>query len=103
MHSMTRSTYAIHTMSSTPKIRFRPSASSASTPPSRMPLIAASTRKIGSIGLDPHVGLAHEVLLGEVAGPPFHLDAAHLEHVRAVHELQYLAHVLLHHQDRVAL
>src|SRR6266478_10120500 len=36
-------------MSSTPKIRFNPRARRASTPPRRMPLMAASTRKIGSI------------------------------------------------------
>src|SRR6266545_5031440 len=115
-------------MSSTPKIRFSPRASSARTPPSRMPLIAASTRKIGSttgkpssqhsphraprlrlVGRvsvrksDAHVRFADEVLLGELRGPAFHLDPPDFQQVRAVHQLEHLAHVLLDDEDGVAL
>ena len=70
-------------------------------PPSRMPLSAASTRKIGSI-TGPRTP-SHEVLLGQLGGAALHLDAPHLEQVRAVHQLQHLPHVLLDDQDRVAL
>src|SRR6266545_2961716 len=92
-------------MSSTPKMRFRPSASRARMPPSRTPLIAASRRKMGSTmgGLEPHVRLADEVLLAELGGEALHLDPAHLEQVGAIHELQDLADVLLDDQDGVAL
>src|SRR2546425_1398610 len=119
-------------MSSTPKIRFSPRARRASTPPRRMPLIAASTRKIGSINSalaspliypalasrqgrsartptpaasrsDAKVGLADEVLLRELVRPALHLDAADLQQVGPIHELEHLANVLLDHEDRVAL
>ena len=52
---------------------------------------------------EPHVRFPDEVLLGEVGGPALHLGAAHLEEIGPVHELQHLAHVLLHDQDGVAL
>src|SRR5678815_1745971 len=91
-------------MSMTPKIRFKPSASSASTPPRRIPLITASSRKMGSIiALEAHVGFADEVLPREIGGPALHHDAAHLQQIRAVHDLEHLAHVLLHDQDGIAL
>src|SRR5207247_10539534 len=90
-------------MSSTPKIRLSPSASSASTPPSRMPLIAASTRKIGSINSDAHVRLADEILAGQLRGRALHLDAPDFQEVRAVDQLEHLPHVLLHDEDRVTL
>src|SRR6266536_2348442 len=106
MHIITSSRYAIHTMSSTPKIRLRPSASTASTPPSRMPLIAASTRKTGSIMNRPPSGVGSgrsqadvrfpdEVLLAELVAPAFHPDASDFQEVGAVGQLQHLPHVLL--------
>src|ERR687895_202559 len=95
-------------MSTTPKIRFSPSASSASTPPSRIPLMAASARKIGSITDGPppsesHVRLAHEILVGQLVGAPFHRDSTDLQQVCAIDQLQHLPHVLLDDEDRVAL
>src|SRR3984893_8271017 len=91
-------------MSMTPKMRLSPSARSASTPPSRMPLITASRIKSGSImdGSGADVRLADEVLLGELARAAFHLDPPHLEKIGAVHDLEDLAHVLLDHEDGIA-
>src|SRR6266496_2715236 len=100
MHIITSSRYAIHTMSS--------------TPPSRMPLIAASTRKTGSIMNRPPSGVGSgrsqadvrfpdEVLLAELVAPAFHPDASDFQEVGAVGQLQHLPHVLRDDQDGVAL
>ena len=69
-------------MSSTPKIRLSPSASSASTPPRRRPLSAASASSSGLLTTRsrgahrPDVRLADEVLLAELVGAALHADAA---------------------------
>src|SRR5436309_15980260 len=84
----------------TPKIRLRPSASSASTPPSSRPLRRASTRKISiaSLPLQSEICLAHESIGLELGGHAGELDAPDLEQIGAVDQLEQLLHVLLDDQ-----
>src|SRR5438105_11290236 len=101
-------------MSSTPKMRLSPSASRASTPPRSSPFTAASisnsglwatrsTRLLTARCSQPHIRLAHEVLLGELVGPALDPDPSDLQQIGAIGELQDLADVLLDDEDRVAL
>src|SRR5713226_6818156 len=98
-------------MSSTPKIRFSPSARrgggggkrpSSQPSPHRSPRL----RLVGSVSArnsNAKVGLADEVLLRELVRLALHLDAPDLQQVSAIHELEHLANVLLHDENRVAL
>src|SRR2546421_8978462 len=97
----------------TPKIRFKPSASSASRPASKSPLRIASRKKMSSwqsitisqpsfIRSNPHVRLADLVARGEFLRAAARLQPPDLEQVGAVRNFQHLAHVLLDDQHRVA-
>src|SRR5689334_14779094 len=107
----------------TPKMRFKPSASSASRPASSSPLMSASTKKMSSWqsiyspplssrnfarrdirddSSHPHVRLADIVAGGKLGGGAGGLDAADLEQIGPIDDLQHLAHVLLDDQHGVA-
>src|SRR4051794_23331159 len=90
----------------TPKTRLSPSASSANRPAKRMPFSTASRKKMSSwqsITSQPHIGPAHVVAGEKLRRLPPRLDAADLQQVGAVDDLQHLGDVLLDDQHRVAL
>src|SRR4029077_14404585 len=88
----------------TPKTRLSPSDSSASTPPSRSPLITASSKKMSKIPKaasprsDSEIRLANAVTRQELGGAAGGVDAARLEQVRAIDHPEHLLHVLLDDQ-----
>src|SRR2546422_11780021 len=90
----------------TPKTRLRPSDSNARTPPSKSPLITASSRKISKIPRarpprsDSEIRLADAVARQQLGGAPGGVDAAGLEQVRANDHPEHLLHVLLDDQHR---
>src|SRR5689334_10637535 len=88
----------------TPKMRLRPSASSASTPPSSSPLTIDSRRKMSMrLTSHPHVGLADELVLAHRRGRAGGADPPDLEEIGAVDEIEHLTHVLLDDEDGEAL
>src|SRR6266404_6158843 len=88
----------------TPKTRLSPSDSSASTPPSRSPLITASSKKMSKIPKaasprsDSEVCLANAVTRQELGGAAGRVDTARLEQVRAIDHPEHLLDVLLDDQ-----
>src|SRR4029453_4146341 len=87
----------------TPKTRLSPSDSSASTPPSRSPLMTASSKKMSKIPRasprsDSEIRLANTVTRQELGGAAGGVDTARLEQVRAVDHPEHLLHVLLDDQ-----
>src|SRR5579883_886283 len=105
MPTMTSSAYAIHTTSITPKIRFRPRDSRASTPPRSSPFNADSSRKMsmGWRSLQPQIRAAHELVALELGGGAGDADGTHVEEIGAIDEIEHLLHVLLDDQDREPL
>src|SRR5437016_9998170 len=85
----------------TPKTRLRPSDSNARTPPSKSPLITASSRKMSKIPRarpprsDSEIRLADAVARQQLGGSPGGVDAAGLEQVRAIDHAEHQLHVLL--------
>src|SRR6266540_3716636 len=76
----------------TPKTRLRPSDSNARTPPSRIPLISASSRKMSKMPRlrppcsDSEIGFAEAVARQELGGLAAGADASHqLEHLLHEH------------------
>src|SRR5688572_29752703 len=87
----------------TPKIRLRPSASRASRPPSRIPLMIASSRKTSKKSsivpaLDAEIRLFDGIARQQLGRRARAADGAGLEQVGAVDDLQHLLHVLLDDQ-----
>src|SRR4029450_893438 len=88
----------------TPKPRLRPSDSSARTPPSRSPLITASSRKTSKIPRwwpprSHSEGRFADAVAGqELGSAPGGVDVARLEQVGAIDHAEHLLHVLLHDQ-----
>src|SRR5579859_4885470 len=85
----------------TPKMRLRPSASRASTPPSSTPLSTASSRKISNV-LHPHIGFADQLVVPELGGGSGEVDGAGLEQIGPVDAIEDLTDVLLDDQHREA-
>src|SRR5256712_4434979 len=90
----------------TPKTRLRPSDSNARTPPSRIPLISASSRKMSKMPRscpprsNSEIRFADAVARQELGGPPGGVNAARLEQVGPIDHPQHLLHVLLDDQHR---
>src|SRR5262249_53968296 len=74
------------------------SASSASTPPKRMPLMTASRRKISMAASESHIGAADMVVARELARDAAQADMAAFEQVGAIDDVEHLLHVLLDDQ-----
>src|SRR4030095_10438270 len=92
----------------TAKTRVRPSDSSARTPPSRSPLITASSRKMSKIPRSwpprshSEVRFADAIARQELGGSSGGVDVAGLEQVGAVDHPEHPLPVLLHDQHRQA-
>src|SRR5580700_6680909 len=82
-------------------MRLSPSASSASTPPSRRPLITASSRYMSmplAPALQPHVRPADEVVVLEFRRRSGEPDAPDLKQIGTVDDVEHLLDVLLDDQ-----
>src|SRR5438093_10799076 len=84
----------------TPKTRLRPSDSNARTPPSRIPLISASSRKMSKMPRscppcsDSEIRFAKAVARQELGGLAGGVNAAGLEQVGPIHHSEPLLHAL---------